>query len=258
MLFTAVIVATPTNSHEDYIANSLQSGKAVFTEKPVAEESEAVDRVYKIAKKVSKPLFCAFNRRFDPSFDAVYRQVRAGQLGQVHQIKLTSRDSPLPSEAYLKISGGIFHDCMVHDIDLMTYVLGEYPVEVFTVANGQIPEIAAMNDYDNVVSTFKFKSGMVVTVFSVKLQSKHYHFKSTIRYYLLTYKHFNKLRHHWHGRPQPLGLIWLRSTFGSFWTKRNATSCQRSTQLLRTYYKSRGFKVRSIILSLKKNFLLFS
>jgi len=157
----AVIVATPTNSHEDYIANSLQSGKAVFTEKPVAEESEAVDRVYKIAKEVSKPLFCAFNRRFDPSFDAVYRQVRAGQLGQVHQIKLTSRDSPLPSEAYLKISGGIFHDCMVHDIDLMTYVLGEYPVEVFTVANGQIPEIAAMNDYDNVVSTFKFKSGTI-------------------------------------------------------------------------------------------------
>ena len=48
---------------------------------------------------------------------------------------------------------------MVHDIDLMTYVLGEYPVEVFTVANGQIPEIAAMKDYDNVVSTFKFKSG---------------------------------------------------------------------------------------------------
>ena len=139
----------------------------------MAEESEAVDRVYKIAKEVSKPLFCAFNRRFDPSFDAVYRQVRAGQLGQVHQIKLTSRDSPLPSEAYLKISGGIFHDCMVHDIDLMTYVLGEYPVEVFTVANGQIPEIAAMNDYDNVVSTFKFKSGMVVTVFSVKLKSKN-------------------------------------------------------------------------------------
>ena len=114
--------------------HSLQAGKAVFTEKPVAEETKAVERVYKLAEKVKRPMFCAFNRRFDPSFDAVYRQVRAGQLGQVHQIKLTSRDSPLPSEAYLKISGGIFHDCMVHDIDLMTYVLGEYPIEVYTVS----------------------------------------------------------------------------------------------------------------------------
>jgi len=160
----AVIVATPTYTHEQFIADSLQAGKAVFTEKPVAEETKAVERVYKLAEKVKRPMFCAFNRRFDPSFDAVYRQVRAGQLGQVHQIKLTSRDSPLPSEAYLKISGGIFHDCMVHDIDLMTYVLGEYPIEVYTIANGQIPEIARMNDFDNVVSTFKFKSGTIGVV----------------------------------------------------------------------------------------------
>ena len=42
----------------------------------------------------------------------------------------TSRDSPLPSLDYLKISGGIFHDCAVHDIDLITWILGEYPTEV--------------------------------------------------------------------------------------------------------------------------------
>ena len=65
----------------------------------------------------------------------------------------------MPSAAYLAISGGIFHDCMVHDIDLMTYVLGEWPVEVFTSANAFSPEIHKLQDYDNVVSTFKFASG---------------------------------------------------------------------------------------------------
>ena len=65
----------------------------------------------------------------------------------------------MPSAAYLAISGGIFHDCMVHDIDLMTYVLGEWPVEVFTSANAFSPEINKLQDYDNVVSTFKFASG---------------------------------------------------------------------------------------------------
>ena len=155
----AVIVATPTYTHEEFITKSLEAGKAVFTEKPVSEDSEAVDRVYKLAEKMKKPLFCAFNRRFDPSFDDVRTKVRAGHLGQIQQIKLTSRDSPLPSAAYLKISGGIFHDCMVHDIDLMTYILGEYPIQVFTMANAMIPEIAELKDHDNVVSTFKFASG---------------------------------------------------------------------------------------------------
>ena len=155
----AVIVATPTCTHEEFITKSLEGGKAVFTEKPVSEEADAVERCYDLASKVGRPLFCAFNRRFDPSFDNVKNNVRSGKLGQVNQIKLTSRDSPLPSLDYLKISGGIFHDCMVHDIDLMTYILGEYPVQVFTQANAMIPEIAGINDHDNVVSTFKFASG---------------------------------------------------------------------------------------------------
>ena len=159
-----VMIATPTGSHEEYITQSLQAGKAVFTEKPVSEDPEAVKRCYDLAAKVNKPLFCAFNRRFDPSFEDVKKRVHAGELGQVQQIKLTSRDSPLPSVAYLKISGGIFHDCMVHDIDLMTYVLGELPVQVFPQANACIPEIADMNDFDNVVSTFKFKSGTIGVV----------------------------------------------------------------------------------------------
>ncbi len=64
--------------------------------------------------------------------------------------------------AYLKTSGGIFHDCMVHDIDLMSYILGEYPIEVFSYANALIPEIAGIDDFDNIVSTFKFKSGKIV------------------------------------------------------------------------------------------------
>ena len=155
----AVIVATPTGSHEELITKSLEAGKAVFSEKPISEDHEAVKRCYQLATKVERPLFCAFNRRFDPAFGSVRQRVQDGELGQVQQIKLTSRDSPLPSVAYLKISGGIFHDCMVHDIDLMTHTLGELPIEVFTAANAFIPEIGEMKDYDNVVSTFKFASG---------------------------------------------------------------------------------------------------
>lgn len=155
----AVIVATPTGAHERIVAAALKARKAVFCEKPIAESREDTIRCYETAKKVGRPLFCAFNRRFDPSFSAVYERVRRGEVGHVHTIKTVSRDSPLPSIEYLKHSGGIFHDCMVHDIDIITWVLGEYPIKVAVQASANIPEIRAINDYDTVLASFHFASG---------------------------------------------------------------------------------------------------
>ena len=87
-----------------------------------------------------------------------------GEIGHVHLIKTTSRDSPLPSIEYLKISGGIFHDCAVHDIDLCTWILGEYPNEVYSASNSMIPEIGDLGDFDNVTITMKFPSGSLALI----------------------------------------------------------------------------------------------
>ena len=98
----------------------------IFTMK----DPSGTERCYKKADDVGKPLFCAFNRRFDPSYASIRKKVQEGELGHIQVIKTTSRDSPLPSLEYLKISGGIFHDCAVHDIDLVTWIIGEYPSKV--------------------------------------------------------------------------------------------------------------------------------
>ena len=82
---------------------SLEAGKAVFSEKPIAEAPSGTARCYKKADEVGKPLFCAFNRRFDPSFASIRAKVHNGEVGHVQMIKTTSRDSPLPSIEYLKI-----------------------------------------------------------------------------------------------------------------------------------------------------------
>ena len=89
----------------------------------------------------------------------ILRFIFSGEVGHVQQIKMISRDSPLPGLAYLKISGGIYHDCAVHDIDLMTWILGEYPKEVYSCANAQIPDIKEIDDFDNLVCTLRFPSG---------------------------------------------------------------------------------------------------
>jgi len=161
---TAVIVATTTITHEKIIRSALAAGKHVFTEKPVAETEAESARCFADANDAGRILFTAFNRRYDPSFADVRRRVRQGDVGHAHVVRTTSRDSPVPSLEFLKTSGGFFHDCVIHDLDLVTWTVGEFPSEVVTFGNAQIPEIAALDDVDNVIVTMKFPSGTLGNV----------------------------------------------------------------------------------------------
>ncbi|KAK7067163.1 hypothetical protein SK128_003470 [Halocaridina rubra] len=99
-----IVIATPTYMHKDLVVRALKSGKAVLCEKPIAENLTETSQCYRIAEEVKRPLLCAFNRRFDPSFRELRRRVHEGAVGQIHMIKTVARDSPLPSVDYLKIS----------------------------------------------------------------------------------------------------------------------------------------------------------
>ncbi|XP_014486066.1 PREDICTED: inositol 2-dehydrogenase-like [Dinoponera quadriceps] len=160
----AVIVASPTFTHENIVGKALKARKAVFCEKPIADNRGNILTCYEMAMRVGRPLFCAFNRRFDPSYSSVRDRVRQGEIGHVHMIKTVARDSPLPSIEYLKTSGGIFHDCLVHDIDVITWVLGEYPDKVVVLADANIPEIKEIGDFDTVAVTLHFPSGTLGTI----------------------------------------------------------------------------------------------
>ena len=160
----AVLITTPTGTHEEYVRKTLRAGKAVFCEKPIAPTVEGTKACYKEASDAGLPLLCAFNRRFDPGFSRIHQQVREGKIGKVYMIKTTSRDSPLPPMEYLRQSTGIFHDCGVHDIDVVCWIVGEAPDEVFAQGHAHHPEIAAMNDVDTVAIVMKFPSGVIATI----------------------------------------------------------------------------------------------
>ncbi|KAJ9592037.1 hypothetical protein L9F63_001416 [Diploptera punctata] len=155
----AVIVASPTFTHEAIVTGALLHGKDVFCEKPIAENNTNTENCFRIAREKNQHLFCAFNKRFDPSYRHVKERVRAGEVGHVQMIKISSKSSPLASLEYLKTSGGIFHDSIVHDIDVMCWVLGEYPSRVAACAQAHIPEIAAIGDHDTAALMFTFPSG---------------------------------------------------------------------------------------------------
>lgn len=155
----AVVITTPTHTHMDYVKKALAAGKAVFCEKPLAPSIEETAALYDEAERRGRPLYCAFQRRFDPSFTKVRSEVLEGKVGTVYTISSVSRDCPFPPLEYFKTSGGIYHDCGVHDIDFICWTLGEEPIGVFAKGIARRKEIGAMGDLDIAMIVLTFPSG---------------------------------------------------------------------------------------------------
>jgi myo-inositol 2-dehydrogenase/D-chiro-inositol 1-dehydrogenase len=81
-------------------------------------------------------------------------------VGDVEQIVITSRDPAPPPLAYIKVSGGLFRDMMIHDFDLARWLLGAEPVEVVAKASCRVdPKIARAGDVDSAIVILKTRGG---------------------------------------------------------------------------------------------------
>ena len=157
----AVLIASSTDTHVELITASAKAGKAILCEKPIDLDSSRVERCWQEIKDCDVPIQIGFNRRYDPSHKAVADAVAAGELGQLEQIIISSRDPAPPPAEYLKVSGGLFRDMMIHDFDLARFVLaGEEPVEVFAMASNKVdPMIGELGDIDTAMVTLATASG---------------------------------------------------------------------------------------------------
>ena len=156
----AVVVCSPTDLHAEYAIKAAQAGKDVFVEKPVDYRIERVREVIDEVKKAGVKLQVGFNRRFDHNHRAVYEAVRAGKAGRVNLIKISSRDPAPPSIDYVKVSGGIFYDMMVHDFDMARFLAGSEVTEVFAYGGVLVdPAIGEAGDVDTAVVSLKFENG---------------------------------------------------------------------------------------------------
>jgi myo-inositol 2-dehydrogenase/D-chiro-inositol 1-dehydrogenase len=160
-----VIIASATDTHFPYIKQSLEASKAVFAEKPISHTPEEVQVAIDLAKSKNLPFICAFQRRCDRNFRELKRQLDAGSIGAPKVIKSCSRDNPVPPMEYLRTSGGIFHDMLVHDFDMLDWLSGrQVPESVTSVAHCYDPEIAKMDDVDTCAVLFKYPSGLIAMV----------------------------------------------------------------------------------------------
>ena len=156
----AVIIASATDTHAALAIASARAGKAIFCEKPIDLSLSRVDECLAAVAAAKVPMFVGFNRRFDPSFAALRRDVRAGRIGKVEQVIITSRDPGLPPVEYLKVCGGLFRDMTIHDLDMARWLLGEEPVEIHAWGSVLVdPNVAKLGDVDSAMLTLRTAGG---------------------------------------------------------------------------------------------------
>ncbi|MEO0542728.1 MAG: inositol 2-dehydrogenase [Pseudomonadota bacterium] len=155
-----VIICTPTPTHADLIEQFARAGKAIFCEKPIDLDADRVRQCLTVVEKTGASLMVGFNRRFDPHFASVKKAITDGKIGDVELVQITSRDPAPPPIDYIKVSGGIFRDMMIHDFDMARFLLGEEPVMVS--ASGSVlvdPAIGEAGDVDTATATLTTASG---------------------------------------------------------------------------------------------------
>lgn len=157
----AVLIATATDTHADLLELAVAAGKPVLCEKPI---DLSLTRVNACAAKIAGtnvPIQLGFVRRFDPGHAAVRKAIDAGDIGELHQVVITSRDPGLAPEAYLKVSGGILRDMTIHDLDMARFILGEEVTEVFATGSRLVDPalMEKLGDHDTVTVVLKTASG---------------------------------------------------------------------------------------------------
>jgi len=156
----AVFICSGTDTHAQLIEQAAEAGKQIFCEKPIALDLPSIDGALEAVRKADVVLQIGFNRRFDPNFREARDQIEAGAIGAPHILRITSRDPAPPTIAYIKGSGGIFLDMMIHDFDMARHIMGDEIVQVFAQGSVLIdPAVESAGDVDTAVVCLRFRSG---------------------------------------------------------------------------------------------------
>jgi myo-inositol 2-dehydrogenase/D-chiro-inositol 1-dehydrogenase len=160
-----IFVCSPTDTHAEVAIAAAKAGKDIFCEKPIDFDIKRVEEVLAEVKKAGVSFQVGFNRRFDPNFSKAKKAILDGDVGQVHIIKITSRDPEAPPLSYVKSSGGIFADMTIHDFDMARFLAGSEPVQIFAVGDALInKDILQYDDIDTAIITIKFENGAMAVI----------------------------------------------------------------------------------------------
>ena len=162
----AVLIASATPTHIQFIKMAANAGKAVFCEKPIDLDIDKVNKCKEELKDIKSPIQIGFNRRFDLSHSKAQQARVSKEIGDLEMIIITSRDPAAPGLDYLNAAGGFFRDTTIHDFDLSRFILGDDPiVEVSAFGANLFDDNAKIaKDFDTAMFILKSKSGVLIHI----------------------------------------------------------------------------------------------
>lgn len=160
----AIVVCTPTFTHDGVIREAAEHGVHIFTEKPVDETSAQIVSLFEFCEKHKAKLCCGFQRRFDSTYKAVSDSVRGGDIGQPLSASIFFADHPCPPIEFLLTGGDIFMDLSAHDVDYIRYALNDDVESVFATGSSSTQQLKDAGVYDNATMVLTFSKGTVVTL----------------------------------------------------------------------------------------------
>ena len=160
-----VVIASSTDSHAELLIRAAEHGKAVFCEKPISLDFHTVVEAVKVVERADIPCMMGFQRRYDPDFHAIKERIANGTSGNLEHIIIMTRDPTPPPIDYIKRSGGMFRDQVIHDFDMARYLLGEEIKTVYAVGNCLVDtSIGDVGDIDTGMVTLTSTSGRFVQI----------------------------------------------------------------------------------------------
>jgi len=161
----AVVICSSTDTHADLILRAASARKAFFCEKPVDLDLARARECAAAVARAGVASLIGFQRRYDPTFSALKKRLDAGEIGDPELLIVTSRDPGAPPLDYVRRSGGIFKDMLIHDFDVCRWILGDEAVVVHAEASCLTdPAIAAAGDADTTAVTLRTRKGRLAQI----------------------------------------------------------------------------------------------
>lgn len=171
----AVIIASSTDTHSPISIEAIKAGKHIFCEKPIDHDIDKIKAVMQELSKSNVKYQVGFNRRFDHNFMAVKQSINEGKVGELNIVKICSRDPAAPPVEYIKVSGGIFLDMTIHDLDMARFITDSEVDEVFAMGGVMVdPAIGEAGDIDTAIISMRMKSGALVVIDNCRRASYGY------------------------------------------------------------------------------------
>ena len=161
----AVVIASSTDTHADLIMRAARARKAIFCEKPVDLDLARARTCADAVEQAGVTCLIGFQRRYDPTFAALKKRLDAGEIGEPEMLIQTSRDPGAPPVEYIKVSGGIYKDMLIHDFDVFRWILVDEAATVYATGSCLTdPAIERAGDVDSTAVTIRTRKGRLAQI----------------------------------------------------------------------------------------------